>query len=93
MHPLPNLLNAASNLLGICFVIIGALKLANANSRSYADETTWVAAALFLVSIIASYGAIRTNNTYRWLTVAADIAFFGAIALLSLALVIAAIAL
>lgn len=93
MHPLPNLLNAASNLLGICFVIIGALKLANANSRSYADETIWAAAILFLVSIVASYAAIRTKDSYRWLTIAADTAFFGAIFLLSFALLIAAIVL
>jgi len=93
MHPLPNILNAASNLLGICFVIIGALKLANANSRSYADETTWVAAAFFLFSIIASYGAIRSNAARRWLTLVADAAFFSAVALLSVAMLIAAIVL
>lgn len=93
MQPLPNLLNAASNLLGICFVIIGALKLANANSRSYADETTWAAAVLFLISIIASYSAIRTDKMHRWLTLTADTTFFSALLLLSLALVIAAIAL
>jgi hypothetical protein len=93
MHPLPNILNAASNLLGICFVIIGALKLADADSRSYADETTWAAAALFLVSILCSYSAIRSNDTRRWLTIAADAAFFGAIGLLSLAMLIAAIVL
>jgi hypothetical protein len=75
MHPLPNILDAASNLLGICFVIIGALKLADANSRSYADATTWMAAALFLVSILCSYSAIRSNGTRRWLTIAADTAF------------------
>jgi hypothetical protein len=93
MHPLPNILNAASNLLGICFVIIGALKLANANSRSYADETAWAAATLFLISIIASYCAIRSRDVYRWLTIAADVAFFSAIFLLLLAVLIAAIVL
>ncbi len=87
----PHILNASSNLLGICFVIIGALKLANVNARSYADETTWAAAACFLTSIAASYSAIRSDAGNSWLNTVADAAFFGAIFLLALAMAIAAI--
>lgn len=87
----PHILNASCSLLGICFVIIGALKLANANPRSYADETTWVAAACFIVSIMASYGAIRSGVRNSWLNTVADSAFLSAIFLLALAMVIAAI--
>ncbi|MDB5462710.1 MAG: hypothetical protein JWP23_1099 [Phenylobacterium sp.] len=34
----PNIVNAASNLRGICFLIIAGLSLTNSNSRSFADE-------------------------------------------------------
>src|SRR5690348_15917811 len=34
----PHVLNAATNLLGICFIIIGGLKLTNQNSKTWSDE-------------------------------------------------------
>jgi hypothetical protein len=43
MNHHPHIPNAACNLLGICFIIIGSLKLADLNSRSYGDETAWAA--------------------------------------------------
>lgn len=52
MNHHPHILNAACNLLGICFIVIGSLKLADLNSRSYGDEAAWAAASLFFVSII-----------------------------------------
>src|ERR1700733_4879578 len=52
MHRPPHILNAATNLLGICFIIIGGLKLANQSSKTYSDEGAWAAAVLLLVSII-----------------------------------------
>jgi cytochrome bd-type quinol oxidase subunit 2 len=61
MERTPNILNAASNLLGICFLIITGLSLTRSNSRSYADEAAWVAAVCFLLSIGFSYYAIRTE--------------------------------
>jgi hypothetical protein len=87
----PHILNAASNLLGICFVIIGALKLADANARSYADETAWASAAMFLASIVTSYCAIRSGDRIEWLTIAADAAFFAAIFLLAVAMAVGAV--
>ena len=72
---------------------IGALKLADANARSYADETAWVAAACFLTSITTSYSAIRNDARNYWLDTVADAAFFSAIFLLALAMAIAAISL
>ena len=41
MNHHPHILNAACNLLGICFIVIGSLKLADLNSRSYGDEAAW----------------------------------------------------
>lgn len=86
----PHVLNAASNLLGVSFVIIGALKLTRSNARSYADEVAWASAGLFLLSIVTSYGAIRRNETNRLINLIADGTFFAAIFLLALSMVIAA---
>src|SRR5437762_8621958 len=66
MNHHPHILNAACNLLGICFIVIGSLKLADLNSRSYGDEAAWAAASLFFVSIITSYLAVRNNNYKEW---------------------------
>jgi hypothetical protein len=61
---IPHILNAASNLLGICFVIIGGLKLSNQNSKTFSDEFAWLAVILFLTSIVICYVAMR-NGDYR----------------------------
>jgi hypothetical protein len=45
---------------------------------------------MFLVSIVASYAAIRNNDTNWWQNLAADVAFFGGVCLLALAMVITA---
>jgi hypothetical protein len=54
----PQILNASTNLLGICFVIIGGLKLTNSNSLSFADEIAWGAALLLLTSTISAWFAL-----------------------------------
>ena len=90
MHRHPHVLNACSQLLGVTFVVIGALKLTNSNARSYADEVAWGAAALFLVGVVSSYWAIRKNETSRITNFIADASFFLAVFLLSLSVTIAA---
>ena len=90
MHRHPHVLNASSQLLGVTFVVIGALKLSNANARSYADEVAWGAAALFLLGVVSSYWAIRKNETSRITNFVADGSFFLAIFLLALSVIIAA---
>ena len=86
MHRHPHVLNAASNLLGISFVIIGGIRYAKANGQSFADETAWLAAVCFLISIFASYWAIRMNDTGRLQNLTADIAFFSGLLLLFLSM-------
>jgi hypothetical protein len=84
MNHHPHILNAACNLLGICFIVIGSLKLADLNSRSYGDEAAWAAASLFFLSIITSYLAVRNNNQREWQLYVADYAFLlGLVALMS----------
>jgi hypothetical protein len=90
MHRYPHLLNAATNLLGFSFVIIGALKLTNSNARSYADECAWIASALFLAAIVCSYWVIRRNATNRSLNVVADTAFLAGLLALTFSLMIGA---
>ena len=86
-----HILNAASNLLGICFVIIGGLKFSNLNARSYSDEAAWTAALLLFVSVILSYLAIRNNDARTWQIAVADGAFIVGIVTLMLSVVMAAI--
>ncbi len=88
-----HILNAATNLLGICFVIIGGLKLANLNSQSYSDETAWVAAFLLLIATITSYVAIRNNDTLRWQGKLSEGAFIAGLLTLMLSMVLAAVTL
>ena len=86
----PHVLNASSNLLGVTFVVIGALKLSNSNARSYADEVAWSSAALFLLCVVSSYLAIRKNETSKITNFVADAAFFVGVFLLGLSVAVAA---
>jgi hypothetical protein len=91
MNRHPHILNAASNLLGICFVVIGGLKISNLNARSYSDETAWLAALLLFLSVILSYLAIRNDDARRWQITLADGAFIAGTVTLMLSIVVAAI--
>ena len=80
MRQHPHILNAASNLLGICVVIIGSVRLTNTDTL--VDETTVLAMMSFLASIILSYAALRRDSVAEWIHTAADYAFMvGVIAL------------
>ena len=93
MHRPPYILSASTNLLGICFIIITGLKLANANVRSYADEVAWLAAILLFVAALHAYLAIRNGGTETWQEQVADYAFLGGMTALAGAVLIAATAL
>jgi hypothetical protein len=79
----PSILNAASNLLGICFLIITGLSLTKSNSRSYADEAAWMAAICFLLSIALAYGAIRSGRAEGLPAIWADRVFMLGVATLT----------
>jgi uncharacterized membrane protein YjfL (UPF0719 family) len=93
MNRAPHILSASTSLLGICFVIITGLKLANANVRSYADEVTWAAAALLFIAVLHAYLAIRSQAPHGWQERVADNAFLGGMTALAVAVIIAAISL
>ena len=55
----PHILNASSNLLGICFVVLTSLKILNISKKSLIDEFTTAAIILFMASCILSFLSIR----------------------------------
>jgi hypothetical protein len=57
----PHILNASSNLLGICFVVLTSLKVLNISQKSLIDEFTTAAIILFMASCILSFLSIRGN--------------------------------
>lgn len=62
MEKHPHILNAASNLLGISFVIITGLNLTGKSRTSYADEIAWVAALCLTASCLFAYLALRAGE-------------------------------
>lgn len=84
----PHILNAATNLIGICFLIIGGLKLTNSNGRSFADEIAWLATFLLLTSAILAYASIRNDCVKSWQAEVADWSFLGGLLTLTLSLVV-----
>jgi hypothetical protein len=88
----PNILNAASNLLGISFVIIAGLKLTNSNSRSFADELAWLSALLFIASVYLSYWSIRRARNDIWHARWGERLFIAGIGVLTLAILVLAFA-
>ena len=58
----PHILNAASNLLGICFIVLTSLKLLNRTSKTIIDEVTLGAIILFMGSCIFSFLSLRSKT-------------------------------
>ncbi|SEF49519.1 hypothetical protein SAMN05421847_0134 [Halpernia humi] len=83
----PHILNASSNLLGFCLLIITSLKITKTDNTTYLDEFAGVAALCFTLSCIFSFMSIRTKNSrfkiiYETI---ADFLFFGALICIFLA--------
>lgn len=87
----PHILNAASNLLGISFIIITGLNLTGTSKGSYADEIAWAAAVSLSASCLLAYLALRSDDGRgAWFEDWADRAFLlGLVALLASVLWIA----
>jgi uncharacterized membrane protein len=64
------ILNAASNLLGIALVIIAGLNVSHVAISNFADEIAWMAAICLAISCMLSYLAIRHEEraafTEKW---------------------------
>ncbi|UAJ10742.1 hypothetical protein [Polymorphobacter megasporae] len=81
----PNILNAATNLLGVCFFILTGLRLTHSTAITYADEVAWVAALCLLCSTFLSYVVIRSERPRQWIERIAEATFFAGIGLLTVA--------
>jgi hypothetical protein len=78
-----HILNASSNLLGICFIVITSLKVLNISHKTIIDETTIAAIILFMMSCVFSFLSIRGKSRTSVLSeTIADYTFIGGISLL-----------
>ena len=79
----PHILNASSNLLGLCFVVLTSLKLFKVSGQTIIDEITTCAIILFMLSCILSFlsirGSMKTSGKYENI---ADYLFLGGLVLL-----------
>ena len=57
-----HILNASSNLLGICFLVLTSLKLLKLQSATLTDEFATAAMILFMISTIFSFLSIRKRS-------------------------------
>jgi len=81
----PHILNASSNLLGLCFVVLTYLKMAGKSKTTIVDDITFVAIILFMASCFLSFLSIREDNRRSMmLEQVADVIFLSGLALLFL---------
>ena len=59
-----HILNASSNLLALCFIVLTSLKLLRVTQKSLIDELTTTAIIFFMMSCILSFLSIRGNK--KW---------------------------
>ncbi len=72
----PHILNASSNLLGLCFVVLTSLKIMKLSNGTVIDEITAGTTILFMSSCILSFMSIRNSfNKSDMLEKIADIIF------------------
>ena len=86
-----HILNAASNLLGIAFVIIAGLHVSGFTSKTFADEVAWAAAVLLTLSCLLSYLAIRSEPNGGRAEALADLVFMLGLGALFAAVVVLAV--
>ena len=87
----PHILNAASNLLGIAFVIIAGLNVTRLTGKTFADEVAWAAAVLLSLSCLLSYLAIRSAPNGTRAEASADLVFMLGLAALFAAVLVLAV--
>lgn len=61
----PHVLNAASSLMGICFVIQTSIHVLGYGSKSLIDECTALATCCFMLACVFSYLSIRAASERR----------------------------
>lgn len=80
-----HILNASSNLLGLCFLVLTSLKILKMTQKTYIDETVTIALVFFMLSCILSFLSIK-GDIKRGTTLenVADYLFLGGLIVLFL---------
>jgi uncharacterized membrane protein len=85
-----HILPTASNLLGLCFVILGMIKIYAFGERTLLDEMTASSMVLFLAACLFSYASIRAKNKSERYEKIADILFLAGLIVMTLIAVVIA---
>jgi hypothetical protein len=78
----PHILNASSNLLGICFIVLTSLKFLKKGADTIIDEITLGSLILFMGSCLFSFLSIRSKQRAEFLERIADVLFMVGLLLL-----------
>ena len=85
----PHILNASSNLLGLCFVVLTSLKIMKLSDDTIIDEITATTTILFMSSCILSFMSIRNSfNKSDLLEKVADIIFLSGLGTLFVTIIL-----
>jgi uncharacterized protein YacL len=79
-----HILPTASNLLGLCFVLLSFIKLSKISAETIVDESLGIVITLFLASCISSYMSMRSDSKSEKYENIADIIFLIGLCLLAL---------
>ena len=71
----PHILNASSNLVGLCFIVLTSLRVLNLNGTTIIDELTSVAMIMFMASVVLSFLSMRNYKSGERFEKVADIIF------------------
>ncbi len=82
------ILNASSNLLGICFVLVTGMKLTGVSDKTFADEICLFSAFCFLCACVFSYVSMRTEREDGLFERTADYLFLGGLVSLFIAVAV-----
>ena len=84
-----HILPTASNLLGLCFVLLSFIKLSKFSGETILDEGLGIVIILFLASCIFSYASMRSAwETARYEKIADTIFLAGLVCLTIISLII-----
>jgi hypothetical protein len=58
-----HILNASSNLLGLCFIVLTSLRVLHLDGKTIIDECTAAALILFMASSVLSFLSMRSRQS------------------------------
>ncbi len=79
-----HILPTSSNLLGLCFVILSFIRIANLGAEIILDELVATAIIFFLISSVLSYASMRSKKKAEFYEKIADLIFITGLFILTL---------